>query len=254
MSNPNSRKVHILAHRGASAHAPENTITAFRLAIERGVDGLELDVQPARDGVVVLHDERLERTTSGRGYVFEHTLAELAEFTAGSWFNREHPDRAQPIYLHERIPTLEQVIELARPHPQRLFIEIKVSERTPSGFEERVVEIVRQHDFESRTVVLSFDPNTLRRVRQLAPVLATGILFRELPADPIFLARTIAATGIAPRADRVGRELVEAAHRTGLIVATWVVDSAEFARQLVAMGVDVLVSNVPDQLLDALVE
>lgn len=248
-----SRKVQVVAHRGASAVAPENTLAAFRHALEMGVDGVELDVQPTRDSqVVVIHDERLERTTAGQGFVFERTLAELGQLEAGSWFNRAHPTRAQVAYGEERIPTLAEVIELLRAQPQRLYIEIKVSERTPAGFEERVLELVGRNGFESRTVVLSFDPNTLRRVRQLAPAVATGILFRDLPADPILLARTIGATGIAPRADRVSKELVEAAHRAGLVVAVWTVDSPELLRKLVAMGVDGIVSNVPDQVLEVL--
>lgn len=249
------RRVQVIAHRGASVAAPENTLAAFGQAMALGVDGLELDVQPTRDGaVVVLHDETLERTTSGEGYVFEQALDDLRTLEAGSWFNRAHPERARAEYLSQPIPTLAEVLALVAPHAVRLYVEIKVSERTPSGFEERVLEAVREHDIENRTVVLSFDPNTLRRVRQLAPAVATGVLFRELPADPIFLARTIGSTGIAPRVDRVTRELVEAAHRAGLVVATWTADTPELLRRLIAMGVDGIVTNVPEVLLRVLTE
>lgn len=247
------RKVQVIAHRGASAVAPENTLASFRRAIEMDVDGLELDLQPTRDGhLVVLHDETLERTTNGRGYVFESALAELRELDAGSWFHRAQPEMTLPRYGGERIPTLDEVIDLVRDGRQQLYIEIKKSERTPESFEKNVVELIRRNGFENRVVLISFDPNSLRLVRQLAPSMATGILFKDLPADPIFLARTIGATGVAPRLDRVTREFVQAAHRAGLRMVVWTVDAADDMRKLIATGVDGIVTNVPDRLLEVL--
>lgn len=246
-----SRRVQVVAHRGASALAPENTLVAFRRALEMDVDGLELDLQPTRDGqLVVLHDERLERTTNGRGYVFEYTLAELRALDAGSWFHGAHSSGAR--YDGQRIPTLDEVIDLVRDGRQQLYIEIKKSERTPERLEENVVEVIHRHGFENRVVLISFDPNSLRRVRQLAPAVATAILFKDLPADPIFLARTIGATGIAPRLDRVTREFVEAAHRAGMQMVVWTVDSPEDMQKLIDFGVNGIVTNVPDQLLNLL--
>ena len=247
------RRVQVVAHRGASAVAPENTLAAFRRALEMQVDALELDLQPTRDGqLIVMHDETLDRTTNGRGYIFERTLAELRNLDAGSWFHRAHS--TGPRYDGEPIPTLDEVIGLVRNGRQQLYIEIKKSERTPEDFEENVVGVIRRHGFENRVVLISFDPNSLRRVRQLAPSVATGILFKELPADPIFLARTIGATGIAPRVDRVTREFVQAAHRAGMRMVVWTVDSPDDIRRLIYFGADGIVTNVPDRLLELLAD
>jgi glycerophosphoryl diester phosphodiesterase len=143
-------RVQILAHRGSSAYAPENTLAAFRLAVEQRADWLELDVQQTRDGqLVAFHDLRVERTTDGRGALRDLTLADLRTLDAGKWFG--------PEFAGERVPTFDEVLSLAREAGIRLFPEVKDPRFYP-GIEERLAAALRAHEYEERAIVQSFDP------------------------------------------------------------------------------------------------
>ena len=125
----------IFAHRGASSYAPETTLPAFALAASQGADGIELDVHLTRDGqLVVIHDETLERTTNGSGWVKDHTLAQLQQLRA---------DNHMPGFADASIPTLEQVLELVKPTGMLVNIELKTSLIWYEGLEEKPVELVR---------------------------------------------------------------------------------------------------------------
>jgi len=161
-------------HRGAPKVAPENTLASFQKAREMGADGVELDVMLCADGeVVVSHDFSVDRTTDGQGRVQDLPLADLKALDAGSWFGAE--------FRGERMPTLLEVVQWAG-DDLLLNIELKNLGIGTEGLESKVIAIVREHKLEQRVVLSSFNPLVLRRIRQLAPTLHTGLLYSgDLP-------------------------------------------------------------------------
>ena len=157
-----------IAHRGASAVAPQNTLAAFRKAMELGADGVELDVQLSADGaVVVIHDFTVDKTTDGTGRVAEKTLAELEALDAGIRFS--------PQFAGERIPTLAQVFE-ALEGKLLVNVELKDFNLRSSALAAPVVEVIREHAMEKRVLFSSFNPFALRAVKRLAPEIPAGLL------------------------------------------------------------------------------
>jgi glycerophosphoryl diester phosphodiesterase len=237
--------VWVVAHRGASGHAPENTLAAFHRAAELGAVFIETDLQISRDAhIVVIHDDRLDRTTTGRGPVRERTLAELRELDAGSWYD--------PRFAGERIPTLEEVLEFSRQSDVVFYLEIKPG--APWGVEQAVVGALRSAGETTRAVVLSFDAATLAAVRRLEPTLMTGYLYDRRQPDAVQRALELGARQLAPRGDLVTPELVAEARRNGLQVVTWTINQPEHMRALAAAGVDGIMTDYPDRLIAVLRE
>jgi glycerophosphoryl diester phosphodiesterase len=235
------RTVWVVAHRGASAHAPENTLAAFRRAVELGAAFIETDLHLTRDAkIVAIHDATLERTTNGEGRVKDWTLADLRELDAGSWF--------APEFSGERIPTLEEILAFAREADVVFFLEIKAA---VYGVEHAVVGALRAAQEAARTVILSFDAASLQVVRKLEPALMTGLLFDDgALAGPAILDRAlhVGARQIAPRGDLVTPEFVAAARERELLVVPWTVNEPGWMRQLVAAGVNGIMTDYPDRL------
>lgn len=217
----------VIAHRGASAYAPENTLKAIRLALEMGVDAVEVDVRLSKDGyLVVIHDDTLDRTTDGSGPVAEFTLAELKMLNAG---------------LGERIPTLQEVLEEVK---ACLIIEVKVE-----GVERKVVDALREADRLDYVMVTSFIHPLIKKVKELEPSVKTGVIVSGLPVKPVELALHAKAEAIFPNHKYLSREAVEEARRGGLQVYPWVVDRLDEAKRLMDLGVNGLVTNRPRELL-----
>jgi glycerophosphoryl diester phosphodiesterase len=234
----------VVAHRGASGYAPENTFASFTLGLEQGADLLELDVHLSRDGEpVVIHDEALDRTTDGRGLVVEHTLAELRQLDAGAWFG--------PQFAGQRIPTLDEVLAWARERTC-LAIEIKNAPSFYPGIEAKIAALLDRHDMLRRTLVISFDHQALRRLGGLAPGLLTGALYACRPVDPVALARAAGARVLAPGWSFVTPADVAAAHAAGLRINAWSTSNPAVLRHLIGAGVDAITTNHPDLLLRAL--
>ncbi|HEX3100695.1 MAG TPA: glycerophosphodiester phosphodiesterase family protein, partial [Pyrinomonadaceae bacterium] len=147
----------IIGHRGASAHAPENTLAAFQMAIDAGADGIELDVQLAKDGVpVVIHDATLERTGLRPESVAQLTSKQLAKIEIGSWFNAKYPKRANAAYSREMVPTLVEVLELCRDFGGLIYIELKVNVPDYKSLAVAVCEVIRDSPQLSHMIVKSF--------------------------------------------------------------------------------------------------
>ncbi|MBA2447286.1 MAG: glycerophosphodiester phosphodiesterase [Chloroflexi bacterium] len=222
-------------------HAPENTLASFRKAVELGVDAIELDVHlTADDEVVVLHDPHLERTTSGRGQVRGLTPDQVRGLDAGAHFG--------PEFAGERVPTLREVLEWARERCV-VDVEIKGAPAPYPGIAERVVELLVCYGMLEHAIVISFDHPTVRRVKALAPDLATGVLYSCRPVDPVRLARDAQADALLPHWSHCTAEDVERAHAAGLSVHPWATSEPDEIRALLAMGVDSITSNHPDRVL-----
>jgi glycerophosphoryl diester phosphodiesterase len=229
-----------IAHRGASGTFPENTLSAFRAAIEAGAEMCELDVQLTRDRkVVVIHDDTVERTTEGQGAVAMMTLEELQRLDAGAKF------QAGKI-RGEHIPTLDEVFDATR---GRCGLNIELKD---SGLEALVAEIMNARDAFEDSIVSCFKWDFLRNIQQINFKIRIGLLAEEKPIDLITEASAMRAYAINPRWDMVNTELCEAAHARGLKVFTWTVDSDARMRDLIACGVDGIMTNFPARLRQVL--
>ena len=222
----------IWAHRGASAAAPENTLAAFGLALQRQADGIELDVHMSRDGVpMVIHDDTLERTSNGRGRVSGWSAEKLQALDAGRWF--------APAFAGERIPTLEQVLQLVG-EQARINIELK-----SAAAGEAVLALLRRYP-RTKALISSFDHRLLARLRGQAAQLPLGFLV-DSPWWRLGLRRALAsrAESFHPRQDLVSRPLLQACQRAGIKVYPWTVDVPERQDQLRRLGCDGLFTNLP---------
>jgi glycerophosphoryl diester phosphodiesterase len=229
----------IIAHRGASGHAPENTIAAFERAVQLGAGFIETDLHLTRDArFVAIHDGKLERTTNGRGAVRDHTLAELRKLDAGMWFDRQ--------FMDERIPTLEDILKFAQKHDVVFYLEIKYD--AAWGMHHALVGALGGVEIASRTIVISFDPATLLSVRRLEAAIMMGLLLENVNGDPVKSALEVGARQLCPRADLITPELVEQAHRADLSVVAWTVNDLEQMRTVVEAGVDGIMTDFPDRL------
>ena len=242
----------VIAHRGDSAHRPENTLAAFAGALELGVGAVELDIQLTRDGhVVVIHDVDLERTTSGRGDVRQLTLAEVRAVSAG------YPDRFGGTWAGERVPTLAEALALLRERA-RAMIEIKaesVTQDETGGVEARAVEEIRRAGMLDTVALISFDQRAILRLRQLAPEISRGRIFGRTTADELLSdARASASEVVLPHKSQLNDALVARVHAAGIKLATWVVDEPEELRELARFDLYGVGSNRPGVLLEAIAD
>jgi len=227
-----------VGHRGAKGHAPENTMASFQRGADLGVDAVETDVQLSKDGeVVLIHDFTVDRTTDGRGFVRDMALAELKMLDAGSWYG--------PTYAGERIPTLAELLVWAKDRVG-VALEIKNGPIYYPGIAAKTINIVRRHGMERQVILISFDHFVLREAKQIAPDIATGILYVGALVDPVAAARAALADSLNPHWAYVTPELVQTAHTAGLAISPWNPDDAATLRALSAMGVDSAGSDYPE--------
>jgi glycerophosphoryl diester phosphodiesterase len=228
----------VIAHRGASGTCPENTLAAFRHAVDLGVDMIELDVQLTRGGdVVVIHDLTLDRTTTGRGAVRDSSLAEIRRLDAGAWFGAA--------FRGERVPTLAEVLAAV---PVAVNVELKP--HGDDGLEIRALAVVEAAHATDRVVFSSFDTGALERLRLASPGAAIAVLWQAEPLEgALALAGRVLARALHLRKDAAKPAALAAARAAGLPVRVWTVnDPAEFAR-LAAGGVEGIFTDHPERFL-----
>ncbi|MFF7736829.1 glycerophosphodiester phosphodiesterase family protein [Streptomyces sp. NPDC007984] len=251
----------VIAHRGASAYAPENTLAAVDRAAALGIGWVENDVQRTRDGeLVVLHDDNLRRTTDaeevfpGRApwKVKDFTAAEIARLDAGSWFG--------PAYAGARVPTLEQFVRRLERHRQKLLLEIKNPELYP-GIEGQTLKVLsnegwldRSH-LAGRLIVQSFSADSVRTVHELKPAVKTGLLGTPPVSDLLDCSEF--ADQINPSYSSLSPAYVSSVqafdgpHGEPMEVFAWTVDDARTAQRVAGYGVDGIITNRPDVVRDA---
>lgn len=241
-----SDKVLNIAHRGASAYFPENTMAAFEGAIAMQADMIELDVQLSKDGVpVVFHDRKLKKHSSGRGRVSDHTFSELKRLDAGSWFSQK--------FSNQRILHLQEVIDFAA-GKICLNIEIKsesVTESEKGGVEQKVLSLVEEYDMKQQVLFSSFDYRAVERLKKMDEAVWTGLLFnirksrRELPSK--LVDRHLADSFHCSYSELNGRRLQDLQyHDIPFLVYT--VDRSRLMRRLKTMGAKGIFTNKPDLL------
>ncbi|WP_149550982.1 glycerophosphodiester phosphodiesterase [Streptomyces marokkonensis] len=251
----------IVAHRGASAYAPENTLAAVDKAAALGVDWVENDVQRTKDGeLVVLHDDSLQRTTDVEEVfpdrapwkVRDFTAAEIARLDAGSWFD--------PAYAGTRVPTLEQFVHRVERNHQKLLLEIKNPQLYP-GIERQTLKVLsnegwldRRH-VKHRLIVQSFSADSVRAVHDLKPAVKTGFLgtppVTDLPAYSAFTDQINPSHGSLSAPYVAAVQAFRGPHGKRMEVFTWTVNDAAAARRVAGFGVDGIITNTPDVVRDA---
>lgn len=234
----------IFAHRGASAHAPENTLAAFKLALEQNADGIELDVKLSSDGhVVVIHDPTVDRTTGAKGRVKDMSLADLRGLNAGSFFSQS--------FSHERIPTLEEVFETMG---KRLFINVELTNyNSPRDhLVETACMLVKKFNLQKHVMFSSFFPSNLSKAGSYLPEVPRGLLALNGIAGA--WARSFGYAfgkyqALHPYWSDVSPEQVQRVHRLKGRVHVWTVNKAEDMRRLFHWGVDAIFTDDPQLAL-----
>ncbi|GHF89147.1 glycerophosphodiester phosphodiesterase [Streptomyces griseosporeus] len=251
----------VIAHRGASAYAPENTLAAIDKAAELGIRWVENDVQRTKDGeLVVIHDDNLKRTTDAEEVfpdrapwkVKDFTAAEIARLDAGSWFG--------PAYAGARVPTLTQYLRRVEHNRQKLLLEIKNPELYP-GIEQQTLKVLANQGWldqlhvKSRLIVQSFSTDTLRTVHDLKPAVKTGFLgtpaVADLPAYAAFADQINPSYGSISAGYVAAVHAFSGVHGKALEVFTWTVNDAATAQRVAGYGVDGIITNKPDVVRDA---
>ncbi|MCR8848334.1 glycerophosphodiester phosphodiesterase [Rossellomorea sp. SC111] len=232
----------LFAHRGVSGEAPENTLAAFKAAADSGAYGIELDVQLSKDGkIVVNHDETIDRTTNGTGYVKDLTWEQLRTYDAGNWFH--------PSFKGESIPSLEEVLDVVTTHRDSIIIniELKNDQIDYPQLEEKVLEMLKEKGMKEQTIISSFNPESLKKVRELDPDIETG---EGIPANILDRIKPL-------QVNAIHCEAVFAQSPTGIIVMemgiplrVFTINTMEELQLVKKAGVEVVMTDYPGLLLD----
>ncbi|HEX3000283.1 MAG TPA: glycerophosphodiester phosphodiesterase family protein [Armatimonadota bacterium] len=227
----------IVAHRGTSGTAPENTLVAFRRAIELGFTALELDVHRTADGeIVVMHDGKVDRTTDGSGLLSEMTLAQVKALDAGSWKDAE--------FAGERVPTLKEVCDLVR---GRAFTLVEIKDE---GITDEVLRVLQDEKYDDQVAIISFSADNMRRTHELRPDIPAGFLTGK--AEDLALAEEMGMDALCLEYHAATADVARALHAKNMVLNVWTMDNPEAVREMAAIGGDFLTSNFPEMARDAL--
>jgi glycerophosphoryl diester phosphodiesterase len=242
------KRTEVFAHRGAKMVAPENTLPAFEQAMILGADGVELDVQCSKDGVlVVMHNFTVDETTNGHGRVADLSVAELSKLDAGSHFNAS--------FSNVGVPTLEEVLAVTA---GKIKLNVEIKSQDPMGGREvePLVELLQAGNLYDQVIVSSFNPITLIKMRHVDPQVAVGLLYwgQQLPAflREIWLSPILRPEAFHPHHTLIDEEYMVWANAIPTAVNTWTVNDPDEARRLASLGVDTIITDVPDTILAAL--
>lgn len=229
----------IFAHRGYSAAYAENTMSAFIAAEEAGADGLELDVQLTRDGeVVVIHDEKVDRTTSGKGFVKDFSYKEIRAFNANHKSGKK-----------ESIPSLMEVLEWMQTNKLVCNIELKNGILPYEGMEEKVIQLVRRFNLCNRIILSSFNHYSIVLCYRLAAEIETAPLFNERIYMPWVYAQSIRAKGIHPKLVSISDDIIENAIQNGIAVRPYTVNKEADINRLLKINCTALITDDPVKAL-----
>ncbi|MGF9964383.1 glycerophosphodiester phosphodiesterase [Bacillus rhizoplanae] len=232
----------IYAHRGVASLYPENTMVAFEEAVRMGYDGIELDVQLTKDNVpVVIHDETLERTTNGTGWVKDYTYEELCTFHAAYKYEKE--------LGHCPIPTLEEVCQLIQGKSIMLNIELKNEIIIYPQLEEKVYDVIRSFHMQDQVVVSSFNHESLKYFRSIAKDIETAVLTEKPIENVIEYIKGLGASGYHPDFSILTKELVTELKANDIAIRPYTVNDPKVAQQLHDWGVSAIVTDYPQIIM-----
>lgn len=231
----------IYAHRGCSGTYPENTLAAFKAAAELPITGVEIDVHLTKDReIVVIHDEKVNRTTDGKGYIKDMTLSEVRKLDAGSWFSEE--------FAGEKIPTLDEVFDVFEKTNHRLNIELKTDVFPYEGLVDKVLEAAEKRGFLHRVLISSFNHEDIQTVSRKKSV-ESAILTLDVYVDVYDYARVVGTDRIHMSLPGAFRRMATDALRKGAIVYVYTVNKLEYAQQLQQIGIHGIFTDFPEKML-----
>lgn len=233
----------IIAHRGASGYAPENTLVCFKKAIEMNADGIELDVHLSKDNkVIVCHDETINRTTNGYGYIKDLTLKEIKTYDAGIWFSKN--------FKGVKIPTLNEVLKLIKNKDILLNIELKNNIINYNGLEKKVTQLLNTYNIKNNIIISSFNHNSLIKVKELDSSIKVGILLNKKIKNLNVYAKKFNAYSIHPKHRIVDDKMIKTCRENDLFIIPYTVNNNRLIRKLVLKNIDALITNFPDKALE----
>lgn len=237
-----SSTVKIWAHRGANEYAPENTMEAFDMAVRLGADGVELDVHQTRDQeIVVIHDEKLDRTSTGRGFVKDYSLQELRKFDYAKGTRFEGKG-------HYTIPTLRDVFELLKPTGLTINIELKTNIFPYLGIERKILQMAAEYGMRERVWYSSFNRLSIEKIHLMDPGVKVGFLYGEIFSGMPVLARNLGLTALHPSfSNLISPHFMEDCRENGIAVNMWTIDTPEQMRICFRAGVHAVITNYPDR-------
>lgn len=241
-----------VSHRGASGHAPEHTILSYKMGEKMQGDYIEIDLQMTKDGhLIAMHDEKVDRTTDGTGYVKDMTLTEIKELDAGSWFNEAYPEYAKKQYEGLEVPTLEEVFERLGKN-NNYYIETKSPDIYP-GMEKELLRLIDKYNINKDTLLVqSFSPDSLKIMHELDPTvkLVQLISYRSYATitDEQIAQVKEYAMGVGPNHTYLNEEYIQKVVNSGLEIHPYTVNNKERMEQLIEWGVTGMFTNYPDRL------
>jgi len=238
----------VIAHRGFSGRAPENTVAALREAIAIGADMAEIDVTlTADERVVVIHDETLDRTTDGNGLVAEYGFDEIRGLDAGSWF--------APRFAGEKVPTLGEVLDTSK---GRILLNVEIkTEAVDRGISDKVAAAIQERGMTDQVVVSSFSPTALEQMHAIAPEIRTAVLYNpklHRGEDPAEIVRGVGASAFNIRGSRLKAKMLRSCREHRIPVGVYTIDKPKKMKRWVKKNIDAIFTNYPDRLLEVLGE
>lgn len=251
ISELRGKDITVIAHRGASAYAPENTMVAFKKAMEMGAEIIELDVHLSKDKeLIVIHDESLERTTNGNGLVRDFTLEELQKLDAGTWYGDD--------FANEALPTLEEVLKMVNGQCT-LLIEIKgAKDYFYDGLSEKLMDLIQQYEAQNWCIVQSFEPLYLEVIHGMdSNIELQYLIFTDFSPFNMYLGTSVTMgdyqqsiyAAINPFYKSLTQGKIESIHQAGFKTFTYTVNEEEDMKKLIALGVDGIITDYPDKLI-----
>lgn len=230
----------IIGHRGAAGEAPENTLASFALALEQGAEGIELDVHLSKDvRIVVCHDPTLDRTTNGRGWIYEQAYEDIRKCDAGSWFSER--------FAGERVPLLDDVFDLVPPH---ILINVEVKHAYDGHMETALIDFLRKRNRLDNVVISSFDHKCAARIKRAEPAAKIGLLYAANLADHAAYARSldVDVLSLHPQHQLIGAEDVAEARAQGLFTYPYTANAESDLQRLIDAGVSGIITDYPAKL------
>ncbi|WP_254118994.1 glycerophosphodiester phosphodiesterase [Bacillus sp. FJAT-29790] len=234
----------IYGHRGFSGCYPENTMIAFEEAESIGVDGIELDVQMTKDGeLVVIHDEKVDRTTNGTGYVKDLSYEQIRLLDAGSWFD--------PKFSNQIIPSLSEVLEWVKGLDRKLTvnIELKTDRFDYTNIEKNVLSKVYEYQLNDQVIISSFNQNSLKRVREIDPYIQTALLFIGVPSNVLEDARTLRVNGIHCEPQFASSIEGQKMRENGYPIRVYTVNDQSYVNALKKAKASIIMTDFPNRFL-----
>lgn len=237
------KKVLNIAHRGFSGAYPENTMLAFRKAVEIGADGIETDLQMTKDGVIVIcHDEKLDRTTDGSGFIKDYNYGELLKFDAGIKYRDD--------FKGEKIPTIDEFFDYVKDKNIFINLELKNSIINYEGLEKMVIDKIYQYKLEKNVIISSFNHYSMVRVKEYDANIKTGLLCAATIYNPGKYVKGALADAFHPFFLSVmDKSIVAEIKSEGIMINTYTVNEVEYMKKLISLGVDGIITNYPNKFI-----